>query len=76
MGAPTSSIFSEFYLQSLENSTIYTVLLEYDVKGYFRYVDDILVVYDEEKSNIEALLGCFNNISHELKFTVQKELEG
>jgi hypothetical protein len=35
MGIPTSSIFSEFYLKFLENSTIYNILLNYDVKGYF-----------------------------------------
>jgi hypothetical protein len=49
MGAPTSSIFSELYLQFLGNSTIHNILLNYDIKGYFRYVDDILIVYDEEK---------------------------
>jgi len=45
MGAPTSSIFSELYLQFLKNSTIYSILLNYDIKGYFRYVNDILIVY-------------------------------
>jgi len=70
MGSPTSSIFSEFYLQLLENSTIYNIHLYYDIKGYFRYVDDILIVYDEEKTNIDTLLDCFNNISRKLKFTI------
>ena len=75
MGAPTSSIFSELYLQFLENSTIYNILLNYHIKGYFRYVDDILIVYDEEKTNIDTLLDCFNNISPKLKFTIEKEME-
>ena len=74
-GAPTSSIFSEHYTQFLENSTIYNFLLNYDIKDYFRYVDDILIVYDEEKTNIDTLLECFNNISPKLKFTIEKETE-
>ena len=75
MGAPTSSIFSELYLQSLENSTIYNLLLNYDIKGYFRYVDDILIIYDEGKTNIDTLLECFKNISPKLKFIIEKEIE-
>jgi hypothetical protein len=74
MGAPTSSIFSELYLLSLENSTIYKLLLNHDIVGYFRYVDDILIVYDEGKTNIDTLLKCFN-ISPKLKFTVEKEVK-
>jgi hypothetical protein len=75
MRAPTSSIFPELYLQFLENSTIYIFLLNYDIEGYFRYVDDILIVYEEEKTNIDTLFECFNNISPKLKFTVEKEIE-
>jgi hypothetical protein len=75
MGAPNSSIFSELYLQFLANSTIYNFLLNYDLKGYFRYVDDILIVYDEEKTNRDTLLECFNNISPKLKLTIEKEIE-
>jgi hypothetical protein len=35
MGAPTSSILSEFYLQHLENSKIYDTLLNFNIMGYF-----------------------------------------
>jgi len=47
MGAPTYSIFSDIYLQCMENSLIYDVLRETRVEGYIRYVDDILIVYNE-----------------------------
>ena len=36
MGAPTSSILSEFYLQHLETTNIYNTLLEHNIVGYFR----------------------------------------
>jgi hypothetical protein len=70
--APTSSVFSEFYLQFLENSMIYNILISHDVKGYFRYIDDILIVCGEDKARIDTLLDCFNNISPKLKFTIEK----
>jgi hypothetical protein len=51
MGAPTSSILSELYLQYMENTTIYDLLLKHKVEGYFRYVDDILRMYPTRKTS-------------------------
>jgi hypothetical protein len=62
LGAPTSSIFSELYLQYLENTTIFNLLLDYNIKGYFRYT-----------TNIDELLDHFNNLSPKLNFTIEKE---
>jgi len=75
MGAPTSSIFSEFYLQHQENSRNYDLTHNHNIAGYFRYVDDILITYDESTTNIKDLLHCFNNPNPKLKFTLQKEVE-
>lgn len=69
------SFFSEFYLQFLESSTINNILFNRGVKGYFQYVDDILIVNDEDKTNIDIFLEYFNNISPKLKFTAEKETE-
>lgn len=73
MGAPTSSILSEFYLQHLENQQIYDLLLNHKIEGYFRYVDDILIIYNEDNTNIENLLNHFNNLTPKLKFTIENE---
>jgi hypothetical protein len=62
MGAPTSSIFSEFYLHYQENSRIYDLLRNHNIAGYFCYVDDILIVYNESTTNIEDLLHCFTTV--------------
>jgi hypothetical protein len=75
MGAPSSSIFPEFYFQYLEHSRIYDLLPTHNIAGYFRYVDDILIVYNENTTNIENLLHCFNNLTPKLKFTLEKEVE-
>ena len=63
MTAPTSSTLSEVYLQYLENTTIYELLIKHKVEGYFRYVDDILVIYKGDKTNIHRVLEDFNNIA-------------
>jgi hypothetical protein len=60
MGVPTSSIFSEFYLQQLESTKIYN-LTNY-IEGYFRYLDDILIIYNESKTDIDYVIDCCNDI--------------
>ena len=72
MGAPTSSIFSEFYLQHQENSKIYDLLRNHNVVRNFRYVDDILIIYNEITTDIEDLFHRFNSFNPNLKFTLEK----
>jgi hypothetical protein len=61
MGAHTSPFLSEFYLQFIENTTIYSLLIDYNISGYFRYVDDILILYKENTINIDDLLNTSTN---------------
>ena len=44
----------------------------HNVVGYFRYVDDILIVYNEDITNNDTLLHQFNNLTPKLKFTIEK----
>ena len=73
MGAQTSSIFSEIYLQYIENTNILDILLEHRVTGYFRYVDDILIVYKNDRTNIYDFLKLLSNIMPAVKFTMEEE---
>jgi hypothetical protein len=73
MGTLTSSVFSEIYLQFIENTEIYDILLESQVEGDFRYVDDILIVYRENHANINSILDKFNSILPSMKFTLEQE---
>jgi hypothetical protein len=73
MGAPTSSIFSEIFIQFLENTKIYDILNQSKIIGYFRYVDDILLIYDDMMTDIDVTLDKFNNIIDGLKFTIERE---
>jgi hypothetical protein len=40
---------------------------------YFRYVDDILIIYNQNKTNIEETLTEFNKQTTSIKFTIEKE---
>jgi len=43
------------------------------LEGYFRYVDDILLVYEDNLTNIDEVLNLFNNITPGLIFTLERE---
>ena len=74
MGAPhSSSRLSEVNLHFLENNQLYDIVIQHQFIGYFRYVDDILIVYSENNRGIHKVLDLFNNISPTLTFTVGKE---
>jgi hypothetical protein len=75
MGAPTSSVFSEIFLQHMENTTIYKILTQNHIIGYFRYVDDILIIYKKSVTNIQNVFIAFNNVTPDIKFTMEEETD-
>jgi hypothetical protein len=73
MGAPTSSILSEVFLQYIEHANIINILSKFYIENYNRYVDDILLTYSKTKTNIQEVLIEFNKIHHNLQFTLEQE---
>jgi hypothetical protein len=73
MSAPTSPLFSETYVPYTENTTFYDILIKHQIEAYFRYVDDILIIYKESKTNIYNVLNAFNNILPNPSFTLEEE---
>ena len=47
--------------------------MKHNILGYFRYVDDILIVYDTNTTDIQKVLDDFNDNTHPLSFTLEKE---
>jgi len=43
------------------------------VEGYLRYVDDILIVYNENLTDINEIHNRFNSTSLDLNFTLELE---
>jgi hypothetical protein len=42
---------------------------------HFRYVDDILIMHDQNKTNIDHTLDEFNKLQPTINFTIEKEHE-
>ena len=40
---------------------------------YFRYIDDILIIYDSRHTNINNIQNHFNTIHPNIKFTTETE---
>lgn len=73
MGAPSSSIISEIFLQYLEQTKLPPIANKLKLINYFRYVDDILVIFDTLHTDINTILDDFNSIHHNIQFTDETE---
>jgi len=58
-----STVYATYWRNSL--------LLQYCVRGHFRYVDDLLIILNESSANISELLHELKNFSPKLKFAVE-----
>jgi hypothetical protein len=73
MGAPTSGLLSEFFLQHLEQLHIPHLSSKHGIIKYFRYVDDIMIIYDTNHSDVQNILKDFNTIHPKLEFIAECE---
>jgi hypothetical protein len=73
MGAPSSAILAETFIQYLEHTKIIKILDKYQILDYYRYVDDILIVYNKNITDIENTLNEFNTVHPKINFTIEKE---
>ena len=75
MGAPSLAVLSEVYLQHLEHTEIIKIITQHNILGYFRHVDDILMVYDENSTDIHEVHTAFNKLAPTIKFTIETETD-
>jgi hypothetical protein len=73
MGAPTSAILAQVFIQHLEHTEIINILQKSQITDYHRYIDDILIIYNTHITNIDNILHEFNSLHHKIKFTIEKE---
>ena len=73
MGRPLSPIISEIFLQYLETLNIETIKQQYNIIYYGRYVDDVMIVYNNHKDIGDQILDKFNTIHNSIKFTIEKD---
>jgi hypothetical protein len=75
MGAPTAGLLAEFFLQHLEQLHISHLSEKHKIIKYFKYVDDVLVIYDTNHADVQNISRDFNTIHPRLKFTAEWETD-
>jgi hypothetical protein len=73
MGAPSSGLIAEISLQHTEHQHMAELSTKHKIINYFRYVDDILIIYDSNHSDIQAILADINTLHPNLQFTSETE---
>ena len=73
MRNPNSTISPQFYLQHLEKTKIFDILCSSEVVGYFKNVNDILIVYNQNNTDIEVQKAFNNNT--EFNFIPDRETD-
>jgi hypothetical protein len=69
MGAPFSPILAETFLHNIAHN----IIQNYKILGYYRYVVDVLLVYNTQITDINNTVKEFNEINPKLQFTFEKE---
>ena len=69
MGSPTSGILSENFLQEIEEKNFRNLKLKYNRIILSRYLDDILIIYDDNKYIEEAIAQELNSLHKNIEFT-------
>ena len=73
MGAPSSSIISELFLEYLEQTKLPHIAQKFKLVNYFRYVDDIRIIFDSQHTNINTIVNEFNSLHPKIQFTDETE---
>jgi hypothetical protein len=75
MGAPSSGLIAVFFLQHLEHHHLPHLSTKHRVINCFWYVDDILLIYDANHTDIHSILNDFNAIHQKMRFTAETETD-
>ena len=73
MGSPISGIMAEIFLQHIENTLLKQIIDTNTIILYTRYVNDILIIYDNKKTSPEIITEHINHIHPALTFTPTSE---
>jgi hypothetical protein len=73
MGAPSSSIIQEIFLQHTEHTHLPHLTQKHKLMNYVQYVDDILLIFDSQTTDLHSILYDFNFPRPYLHFTEELE---
>ena len=75
MGAPSSSILSEIFLQHVEHLHLPRLTHKHKLTNYFRYIGDIPLIYDSSHTGIQSILNYFISLHTNLIFKEESETD-
>jgi hypothetical protein len=73
MGSPISSALAEIYLQYLEEMYVKHCLENKEITYYKRYVDVILIIFDQNKTCEDTIHNIMNNTDEDLEFKTPRD---
>ena len=75
MGSPLSPVLANLCMEFLESEFILNCPDNIKPLVWYRYVDDIFIVYDKDDSSFDNFVSYVNNLLPSIKFTVEREQE-
>ena len=77
MGSPLSPLMADIFMNNFETNLLNSEnRLIKNIAYYFRYVDDILVLFTGNDRQLQMLLNHLNSLSPTIKFTLEQETDG
>ena len=73
MGSPLSSLLADIFLQHLETTHIQRLKDKHNILYYGRFVDDIIIIYENPADISSNILQSFNDIHEKIKYTLEVE---
>ncbi|XP_067130644.1 uncharacterized protein [Centruroides vittatus] len=73
MGSPLSTILAEFIMRESEHRTFNSPLAIHYLQMYLRYVDDILIAWEDTDEMFLTFMQQFSSIYPSINFTWEKE---
>jgi hypothetical protein len=73
LGSPISNTIAEIYLQFLEEIYIKQWLESKEIIYYIRYVDNILIIFNQNKTDGKTTVNHMNDIDKHLEFKLSEE---
>ena len=74
MGSPISVTLAEIYLQLIEETFIKQLTDSREIIYYKRYVNDILILFDRNKTNDTTITNVMNRFNEHLCFKASEEI--
>jgi hypothetical protein len=74
MGSPISGTQTEIYLQLIEELHIKHWIESQEIVYYKSYVDDILIIFDQHRTNETPMTSAMKNINEQLDFKATREI--